>query len=166
MQSDLARLQEGRQPEHRDVTLQKVLDSEKLLYVLEADAAIAKHMKHPQGDMIAEDIRQLKERVTNLRGKHKQIYRLAVKEVSYRPRSPSWVRWSRTCRRPSSARAHWPAASRSTARTWSARRPRCTSWASVSTTCASRWNAGRRAYRAPRQPTSTSTAAMTTCCSS
>ncbi|PNJ16556.1 periplakin [Pongo abelii] len=81
MQSDLARLQEGRQPEHRDVTLQKVLDSEKLLYVLEADAAIAKHMKHPQGDMIAEDIRQLKERVTNLRGKHKQIYSLAVKEV-------------------------------------------------------------------------------------
>ncbi|XP_036999392.2 periplakin isoform X2 [Artibeus jamaicensis] len=81
MQSDLARLQEGRQPEHRDVALQKVSDSEKLLYVLEADAAIAKHMKHPQGDMIAEDIRQLKERVANLRGKHKQIYNLSVKEV-------------------------------------------------------------------------------------
>ncbi|XP_032113921.1 periplakin [Sapajus apella] len=81
MQSDVARLQEGRQPEQRDVTLQKVLDSEKLLYLLEADAAIAKHMKHPQGDMIAEDIRQLKERVTNLRGKHKQIYSLAVKEM-------------------------------------------------------------------------------------
>ncbi|KAM5328070.1 periplakin isoform 2-T2 [Glossophaga mutica] len=81
MQSDLARLQEGQQPEHRDVALQKVSDSEKLLYVLEADAAIAKHMKHPQGDMIAEDIRQLKERVTNLRGKHKQIYNLSVKEV-------------------------------------------------------------------------------------
>ncbi|XP_039095232.1 periplakin [Hyaena hyaena] len=81
MQSDLARLQEGRQPEHQDVTLQKVSDSEKLLYVLEADAAIAKHMKHPQGDMIAEDIRQLKERVTSLRGKHKQIYNLVVKEV-------------------------------------------------------------------------------------
>lgn len=81
MQSDLAGLQEGRQPEHRDVALQKVSDSEKLLYVLEADAAIAKQMKHPQGDMIAEDIRQLKERVTNLRGKHKQIYSLAVKEV-------------------------------------------------------------------------------------
>ncbi|XP_054445522.1 periplakin isoform X2 [Pteronotus mesoamericanus] len=81
MQSDLARLQEGRQPEHRDVALQKVSDSEKLLYVLEADAAIAKHMKHPQGDMIAEDIRQLKERVTNLRGKHKQIYNVMVKEV-------------------------------------------------------------------------------------
>ncbi|XP_019515836.1 PREDICTED: periplakin isoform X1 [Hipposideros armiger] len=81
MQSDVARLQEGRKPEHRDVALQKVSDSEKLLYVLEADAAIAKHMKHPQGDMIAEDIRQLKERVTNLRGKHKQIYNLAVKEA-------------------------------------------------------------------------------------
>lgn len=63
------------------MTLQKVSDSEKLLYVLEADAAIAKHMKHPQGDMIAEDIRQLKERVTSLRGKHKQIYNLVVKEV-------------------------------------------------------------------------------------
>ncbi|XP_041531754.1 periplakin [Microtus oregoni] len=81
MQSDLARLQEGQPPEHRDVALQKVSDSEKLLYVLEADAAIAKHMKHPQGDMIAEDIRQLKERVTNLRGKHKQMYSLAVKEA-------------------------------------------------------------------------------------
>uniref|UniRef100_A0A287DFA8 Periplakin n=1 Tax=Ictidomys tridecemlineatus TaxID=43179 RepID=A0A287DFA8_ICTTR len=82
MQSDLARLQEGQQPEHRDVALQKVSDSEKLLYVLEADAAIAKHMKHPQGDMIAEDIRQLKERVANLREKHKQIYNLAAKEVA------------------------------------------------------------------------------------
>ncbi|XP_015346072.1 periplakin isoform X3 [Marmota marmota marmota] len=82
MQSDLARLQEGQQPEHRDVALQRVSDSEKLLYVLEADAAIAKHMKHPQGDMIAEDIRQLKERVANLREKHKQIYNLAVKEVA------------------------------------------------------------------------------------
>jgi periplakin len=51
----VARLQEGRPPEHRDVVLQKTSDSEKLLYVLEADAAIAKHMKHPQGDMITEE---------------------------------------------------------------------------------------------------------------
>ncbi|XP_005391315.1 PREDICTED: periplakin [Chinchilla lanigera] len=82
MQSDVARLQEGQQPEHQDVALQKVSDSEKLLYILEADAAVAKHMKHPQGDMIAEDIRQLKERVANLRGKHKQVYSLVAKEVS------------------------------------------------------------------------------------
>ncbi|XP_045141982.1 periplakin [Echinops telfairi] len=81
MQSDLARIQEGQPAEHQEVALQKVSDSEKLLYVLEADAAIAKHMRHPQGDMIAEDIRQLRERVTNLRGKHKQIYNLAMKEV-------------------------------------------------------------------------------------
>lgn len=52
---DLARLQEGQQPEHQEVALQKVSDSEKLLYVLEADAAIAKQMRHPQGDMIAEE---------------------------------------------------------------------------------------------------------------
>ncbi|XP_021099974.1 periplakin isoform X1 [Heterocephalus glaber] len=82
MQSDVTRLQGGQQPEHRDVALQKVSDSEKLLYVLEADSAITKHMKHPQGDMIAEDIRQLKERVANLRGKHKQVYSLVVKEIS------------------------------------------------------------------------------------
>lgn len=81
MQNDLARLQGGRQPEHRDETLQKVSDSEKLLYVLEADSAIARHMKHPQGDMIAEDIRQLKERVGDLRRKHKQIYNLVGKDV-------------------------------------------------------------------------------------
>ncbi|XP_054991202.1 periplakin [Sorex araneus] len=81
MQNDLARLQGGRQPEHRDEVLQKVSDSEKLLYVLEADSAIARHMKHPQGDMIAEDIRQLKERVGDLRQKHKQIYNLVGKEV-------------------------------------------------------------------------------------
>ncbi|KAI5932462.1 Periplakin [Manis javanica] len=81
MQSDLARLQEGQQLAHRDVTLQKVSDSEKLLYLLEADSAIAKQMRHPQGDMIAEDIRQLKERVTDLHRKHKQIYSLSVKEV-------------------------------------------------------------------------------------
>ncbi|XP_040829328.1 periplakin [Ochotona curzoniae] len=81
MQSDLARLQEGQQPEHQEVALQKVSDSEKLLYVLEADAAIAKQMRHPQGDMIAEDIRQLKERVSNLRGKHKQIYSRPAKEA-------------------------------------------------------------------------------------
>ncbi|XP_004627850.1 periplakin [Octodon degus] len=82
MQSDVARLQEGQKPEHQDVVLQKVSDSEKLLYVLEADSAIAKHMKHPQGDMIAEDIRQLKERVANLRGKHKQVYSLVAKEIN------------------------------------------------------------------------------------
>ncbi|XP_058142509.1 periplakin [Dasypus novemcinctus] len=84
MQRDLARLQEGQQPQHRDVALQRVSESEKLLYVLEADAAIAKHMKHPQGDMIAEDIRQLKERVANLRGKHKRIYSLVAKEADPR----------------------------------------------------------------------------------
>lgn len=48
-------MQDGQLPEHRDETLQNVSDSEKLLYVLEADSAIAKHMKHPQGDMIAEE---------------------------------------------------------------------------------------------------------------
>ncbi|XP_074136524.1 periplakin [Sminthopsis crassicaudata] len=81
MQSDLAKIKEGQPAQHRELSLQKISESEKLLYVLEGDAAIAKHMKHPQGDMIAEDIRQLKERVANLRRKHNQIYNLTVKEV-------------------------------------------------------------------------------------
>ncbi|XP_028904815.1 periplakin [Ornithorhynchus anatinus] len=82
MQADLAQIKEGRPAQYRDVAIQKVSDSEKLLYVLEADAAIAKHMKHPQGDMITEDIRQLKGRVANLREKHNQIYTLTAKEVN------------------------------------------------------------------------------------
>ncbi|XP_036594041.1 periplakin [Trichosurus vulpecula] len=81
MQSDLAKIKESQPAQHREHSLQKISESEKLLYVLEGDAAIAKHMKHPQGDMIAEDIRQLKERVANLRTKHNQIYNLTVKEV-------------------------------------------------------------------------------------
>lgn len=71
---------------------------------------------------------------------------------SCRPRRPSSLRWSGTCRQPSSAPAPWPAASRSTARTWSARRPRCSSWASDQTTSASKLSSGEepRAGCSPR----------------
>uniref|UniRef100_A0A803VZJ6 Periplakin n=1 Tax=Ficedula albicollis TaxID=59894 RepID=A0A803VZJ6_FICAL len=55
--------------------------SDKLLYVLDGDAAVARHMKHPQGDMITEDIRQLKERVANLRVKHDQIYNFPLQHI-------------------------------------------------------------------------------------
>ena len=62
---------------------------------------------------------------------------------SCRPGRPSSARCSGTCRPPSSARARWPAASRSTARTWSARRLRCRSCASASTASASRQSSGQ-----------------------
>uniref|UniRef100_A0A8D0EP52 Periplakin n=1 Tax=Strix occidentalis caurina TaxID=311401 RepID=A0A8D0EP52_STROC len=75
------RTREGRLAQYKDLTAQKLTESDKLLYVLDGDAAIARHMKHPQGDMITEDIRQLKERVANLRVKHEQIYSFPLQHI-------------------------------------------------------------------------------------
>ncbi|XP_070616818.1 periplakin [Erythrolamprus reginae] len=90
MQSDLYKLKAGKPTQYQEITADKLIESDKLLYVLDGDAAIARHMKHPQGDMITEDIRQLKERVNNLRGKHDQIYNFTPHEVE-----PE-VNWSST----------------------------------------------------------------------
>ncbi|XP_026559908.1 periplakin [Pseudonaja textilis] len=90
MQSDLYKLKAGKPTQYQDLTADKLIESDKLLYVLDGDAAIARHMKHPQGDMITEDIRQLKERVNNLRGKHDQIYNFTPHEVEPQ------VNWSST----------------------------------------------------------------------
>ncbi|XP_025027395.1 periplakin [Python bivittatus] len=81
MQSDLHKLKAGQPTQYQDFTADKLIESDKLLYVLDGDAAIARHMKHPQGDMITEDIRQLKERINNLRGKHDQIYNFTPQEI-------------------------------------------------------------------------------------
>uniref|UniRef100_A0A8C9NGN8 Periplakin n=1 Tax=Serinus canaria TaxID=9135 RepID=A0A8C9NGN8_SERCA len=67
--------------QYKELTAQKLSESDKLLYVLDGDAAVARHMKHPQGDMITEDIRQLKERVANLRVKHEQIYNFPPQHI-------------------------------------------------------------------------------------
>ncbi|XP_029432185.1 periplakin isoform X2 [Rhinatrema bivittatum] len=50
--------------------------------MLETDAQVSRRMNHPQGDMIAEDIRQLKERLANLRIKHAQIYNMSPEIVA------------------------------------------------------------------------------------
>ncbi|XP_062999416.1 periplakin [Elgaria multicarinata webbii] len=81
MQNDLHKLKAGQPAQFQDHTADKLIESDKLLYVLDGDAAIARHMKHPQGDMITEDIRQLKERVGNLRVKHDQIYNFTPQEI-------------------------------------------------------------------------------------
>lgn len=81
MQNDLHKLKAGQAHQYKDFTADKLVESDKLLYVLDGDAAIACHMKHPQGDMITEDIRQLQERVANLRVKHDQIYNFTPQEV-------------------------------------------------------------------------------------
>lgn len=52
---DLHKIKACQPAQHRDLTAQKLTESDKLLYVLDGDAAIARHMKHPQGDMITEE---------------------------------------------------------------------------------------------------------------
>uniref|UniRef100_A0A8B9VLP5 Periplakin n=1 Tax=Anas zonorhyncha TaxID=75864 RepID=A0A8B9VLP5_9AVES len=81
MQNDLHKLKACQLAQYKELTAQKLTESDKLLYVLDGDAAIARHMKHPQGDMITEDIRQLKERVANLRVKHDQIYNFCLQHI-------------------------------------------------------------------------------------
>lgn len=81
MQNDLHKIKAGQPHQFKDHTADKLIESDKLLYVLDGDAAIARHMKHPQGDMITEDIRQLQERVANLKVKHDQIYNFTPQEV-------------------------------------------------------------------------------------
>ncbi|NXC30738.1 PEPL protein, partial [Campylorhamphus procurvoides] len=78
---DLHKIKAGQLAQYKDLTAQRLSESDKLLYVLDGDAAIARHMKHPQGDMITEDIRQLKERVINLRAKHDQIYNFPLQHI-------------------------------------------------------------------------------------
>ncbi|XP_054851593.1 periplakin [Eublepharis macularius] len=81
MQNDLHKLKAGQPAQFQEYTSDKLTESDKLLYVLDGDAAVARHMKHPQGEMITEDIRQLKERVANLRVKHDQIYNFTPQEI-------------------------------------------------------------------------------------
>uniref|UniRef100_A0A8C5UF51 Periplakin n=1 Tax=Malurus cyaneus samueli TaxID=2593467 RepID=A0A8C5UF51_9PASS len=50
-----ARVQQGPKIPPSELTAQKLSESDKLLYVLDGDAAVARHMKHPQGDMITEE---------------------------------------------------------------------------------------------------------------
>lgn len=52
---DLHKIKACQLAQYKDLTAQKLTESDKLLYVLDGDAAIARHMKHPQGDMITEE---------------------------------------------------------------------------------------------------------------
>uniref|UniRef100_A0A8C5QMB9 Periplakin n=1 Tax=Leptobrachium leishanense TaxID=445787 RepID=A0A8C5QMB9_9ANUR len=74
MGSAVARLQGCQPVNYREPTAQTIVDSERLIAVLETDSVLARQMKHPQAEMITEDIRQLKERLAMQRKKHEQIY--------------------------------------------------------------------------------------------
>ncbi|XP_067912472.1 periplakin isoform X2 [Heterodontus francisci] len=51
-------------------------DSDAILANLQNDVQTATNEKHPQSDMIVEDIKQLKERIRKLRLEHKRVYNL------------------------------------------------------------------------------------------
>lgn len=52
---DLHKIKACQLAQYKELTAQKLSESDKLLYVLDGDAAVARHMKHPQGDMITEE---------------------------------------------------------------------------------------------------------------
>ncbi|XP_030068042.1 periplakin-like [Microcaecilia unicolor] len=77
LQKDLEKIKTSQSVQNQQNTANTLSESEKLITVLEADAQQSRRLNHPQGDMIAEDIRQLKERLANLRIKHGQIYNIS-----------------------------------------------------------------------------------------
>ncbi|XP_078519031.1 periplakin isoform X1 [Lissotriton helveticus] len=78
LQKDLENIKQSQGIQYREYTLSKISETEKLINLLQSDAQGAQRMTHPQADMIVEDIRQLKERLGNLRVKHNQIYSLTA----------------------------------------------------------------------------------------
>ncbi|KAM4631700.1 periplakin [Discoglossus pictus] len=90
LQKDVENIRASQPLNYNIYTAQTMSESERMIVVLETDALLAKQLNHPQGDMISEDIRQLKERLKNQRAKHDQVYnqRIPAGEI---PR----VNWSK-----------------------------------------------------------------------
>ncbi|XP_075035244.1 periplakin [Mixophyes fleayi] len=74
LQKDVEKIVSSQPVMYKENTSNTMSDSERLISVLETDAVLARQLNHPQGPMIQEDIRQLKERLVNQRAKHNQIY--------------------------------------------------------------------------------------------
>ncbi|XP_056393074.1 periplakin isoform X2 [Hyla sarda] len=78
LQKDVEKILAQQPVMYKESTDNIMSETEKILVVLETDAVMARHMNHPQADMIQEDIRQLKERLISQRKKHDQIYNQKV----------------------------------------------------------------------------------------
>ncbi|XP_073504657.1 periplakin isoform X1 [Phyllobates terribilis] len=78
LQKDVEKLLAQQPVMYKDITANNMSETEKIIVVLETDAILARQLNHPQGDMIQEDIRQLKERLNSQRKKHDQIYNQKV----------------------------------------------------------------------------------------
>ncbi|XP_048450021.1 periplakin-like, partial [Rhincodon typus] len=73
---DIRRIEDGKDFIFREETTKLMDDSDNLLVDLQRDAQTANAEKHPQSDMIVEDIKQLKQRVQKLRSEHDKVYNL------------------------------------------------------------------------------------------
>lgn len=78
LQKDVEKILAQQPVMYKDITDNTMSETEKILVVLETDALLARQLNHPQGDMIQEDIRQLKARLASQRKKHDQIYNQKV----------------------------------------------------------------------------------------
>ncbi|KAM3916642.1 periplakin [Leptodactylus fuscus] len=74
LQKDVEKVLSQQPVMHKESTANTMAETEKIIVVLETDALLARQFNHPQGDMIQEDIRQLKERLLSQKEKHYQIY--------------------------------------------------------------------------------------------
>ncbi|XP_034045796.1 periplakin [Thalassophryne amazonica] len=74
LNKDVNKINEGKQPLYQDDTKKRILNSLDLLTGLDEDASNAKKLQHPQAEMIAQDMKQLRDRVNKLNEEHEHIY--------------------------------------------------------------------------------------------
>nr|XP_046271255.1 periplakin [Scatophagus argus] len=80
LNKDVAKINEGKQPLYQDDTNKRILNSLELLTGLDEDAVEAKRLKHPQAEMIEQDMKQLRDRVKKLKEDSDHIYHLSRTE--------------------------------------------------------------------------------------
>ncbi|KAM9843656.1 periplakin [Aulostomus maculatus] len=80
LNKDVSKINEGKQPLYQDDTSKRIVNSLELLTGLDEDAVNAKRLKHPQAEMIEQDMKQLRERVMKLKEDRDRIYHLTRTE--------------------------------------------------------------------------------------
>ncbi|XP_045895485.1 periplakin [Micropterus dolomieu] len=76
LNKDVSKINEGKQPLYQDDTNKRILNSLELLTGLDEDTVNAKHLQHPQAEMIEQDMKQLRKRVMKLKEDRDRIYQL------------------------------------------------------------------------------------------
>ncbi|KAJ8374148.1 hypothetical protein SKAU_G00047280 [Synaphobranchus kaupii] len=77
---DVNKINEGRQPLYQEDTNKRILNSLEILRGLDEDALNATRLKHPQAEMIEQDMKQLRDRVKKLREEYDRIYNVTRSE--------------------------------------------------------------------------------------